>query len=62
MALVDFEIEAAVKKGELGIENYNPDCIQPASYDLRIGPLVYSGSEQRPDRPIEELALQYLQL
>ncbi len=53
MALVDFEIEEAVSKGDLGIENYDPDCVQPATYDLRIGPLIYSGSEERPDKPID---------
>ena len=53
MALVDFEITEAVQSGELGIESFEPKCVQPASYDLRIGPLVYSGSEERPDRPID---------
>lgn len=37
MILVDQEIEAAVKKGEIGIENFSKECLQPASYDLRVG-------------------------
>jgi dCTP deaminase len=52
MVLVDHQIRNEVKQGYLGIENFDEDCLQPASYDLRIGPLVYSPSSPTPDKAI----------
>lgn len=52
MILVDHQIRGAVEKGRIGITNFAPECLQPASYDLRIGPLVYSPLKENPDKPI----------
>jgi dCTP deaminase len=38
MLLLDFQIKEALKKGEFKIKNYSANCIEPASYDMRIGP------------------------
>jgi deoxycytidine triphosphate deaminase len=53
MILVDHQIRDAVTRGELGIGNFERESVQPASYDLRIGPLVYSAASTEPDRPID---------
>lgn len=53
MILVDHQIREAVSQGNLGIENFESACVQPASYDLRIGALVYSPSGPSPDRPVD---------
>ena len=37
MILTDRRIKAAVTKDELVIHNYSESCIQPASYDMRVG-------------------------
>ncbi|ALA60177.1 dCTP deaminase domain-containing protein [Nitrospira moscoviensis] len=52
MILVDHQIRDAVRDGKLGIENFSEDLVQPASYDLRIGNLVYSPSSSHPDQPV----------
>lgn len=41
MILNDKQINEAVSKGEIKIGDFSEDCIQPASYDMRIGPLGY---------------------
>lgn len=51
MVMVDHQIRDAVTRGELGIENFDPGLVQPASYDLRVGPLVYSATSPNPARP-----------
>ncbi len=33
----DVEIEAAVARGDVRIQPFEPDCVEPASYDLRLG-------------------------
>lgn len=38
--LVDHQIEAAVNHGRLGLSPYRDDRLQPASYDLALGPTV----------------------
>ena len=53
MVLVDHQIRNVVSRGYLGIENYEEGCLQPASYDLRVGPLVYSPSFTNPDKPVD---------
>src|SRR2546426_4618941 len=35
--LVDSEIEAAMKSGEVEIANFSKEQLQPASYDMRLG-------------------------
>ena len=37
MVLSDLEIKVAMEKGEIIIENFEEQCLQPASYDLRVG-------------------------
>jgi len=37
MTLVDGEIKKAVNNGEIGISDFSEQCLQPASYDLRVG-------------------------
>ena len=37
MILVDEEIKEAVSSGEIEIRDFLEDCLQPASYDLRVG-------------------------
>jgi dCTP deaminase len=37
MILVDEEIKRALDTGEIEIRNFSDQCLQPASYDLRIG-------------------------
>ncbi len=53
MILVDRMIREAVEKGELGITEFDTECLQPASYDLRIGARVYSSSSLTPEKPID---------
>ncbi len=53
MVLVDRQIREVVKSGHLVIENFEEDCLQPATYDLRIGPLVYTPSSPTPDKTID---------
>ena len=36
--LTDIEIKEALEKGEISIENFDKEkCLQPASYDMRVG-------------------------
>jgi dCTP deaminase len=49
MILVDHAIQDRVSNGDLQIRNFSEDCVQPASYDLRIGELIYAPSQ--PDKP-----------
>ena len=37
MILTDKDIKEVVKKGVIKIEPFDPSCIQPASYDFRVG-------------------------
>jgi len=53
MVLVDSQIRDEIKSGNLRIENFDEACVQPATYDLRIGPLIYSPSAPEPDKPID---------
>jgi len=53
MILVDHQIREAVRSGKLRIDKFSDDCVQPASYDLRVGHLVYSPSSDRLDKPID---------
>jgi len=37
MILVDEEIKEAVNNNKVGISDFSDDCLQPASYDMRVG-------------------------
>jgi dCTP deaminase len=37
MILIDEEIKEAVNSGEIGFTHFSEECLQPASYDLRVG-------------------------
>ncbi len=37
MILVDDEIREAIKAGEIELSDFSEECLQPASYDLRVG-------------------------
>ena len=37
MILVDKEIEEAIDSGEIELSDFSKECLQPASYDLRVG-------------------------
>lgn len=50
MILVDHQIKEEIRNGNLG-EDFHDDCIQPASYDLRIGRFVHT--PLRPDKPTD---------
>jgi len=45
MPMTDAEIEQAIQEGGLTIENMSQDCLEPASYDLRIGNQLLRGGE-----------------
>ena len=46
MILVDYQIRDYVKKGTIKIKNYSLDCVQPASYDMRIGNEVFLSTKR----------------
>jgi dCTP deaminase len=52
MILVDRKIRAGIKKGEFG-SDFSEDCIQPASYDLRVGRNLWSPQSPSPEKPID---------
>lgn len=37
MILVDESIKKAVNSGEIELSDFSEKCLQPASYDLRVG-------------------------
>lgn len=46
MVLTDSEIKEAMKNGEIKIDNYEEEMLQPASYDMRVGEkALISGNE-----------------
>ena len=51
MILVDHQIKKFVESGALGIANFSDDCLQPATYDLRVGPSIYLPGEH-PEKPV----------
>ena len=42
MIIVDWQIEEAVNGGEIGISDFSPERLQPASYDMRVGDEAYT--------------------
>ena len=51
MLLADSQIREAVESEKLTITDFDPNCLQPATYDLRIGRYVYA--PPNPDQPID---------
>ncbi len=41
--LADAEIRAAIETGDLVIEPFNDECVEPASYDLSVGRVLLAG-------------------
>ena|SRR3984957_13496885 len=52
MILVDREIREAVRDGSLVISKFSNDCVQPATYDLRIGEHIFVPTGD-PSHPID---------
>ncbi|MDI6814784.1 MAG: hypothetical protein QMC90_01690 [Dehalococcoidales bacterium] len=50
MPLTNDEILEAIKANELNIQDMSDDCLEPASYDLRIGDPLLKGGEAAPIR------------
>jgi len=46
MILVDHQIREYVKKGVLKIDNFSEECVQPATYDMRIGNEVFLSTKK----------------
>lgn len=46
--LCDFEIKKLVDEGTIGLSDFHDDCVQPASYDLRVGKFAYVSSQKQP--------------
>ena len=44
MILTDQQIKEAVEKGELGIKNFSEACVEPVSYDIRVGEFAYTST------------------
>jgi dCTP deaminase len=51
MILVDHLIRDRVGKDNFEIRNFEAKCVQPASYDLRLGNLIYLPNQ--PDAPLD---------
>lgn len=51
MLLTDKEIKEARESGELIIENFSEDCLQPASYDMRLGEEAITSSQRKKVNP-----------
>jgi len=50
MILVDHQIKDRIRNAEV-ISPFDETCVQPASYDLRIGSLLYA--PPKPDEPVD---------
>lgn len=48
MPMTDAEILGAIKEGTLQIEDISEDCLEPASYDLRVGDPILQAGETAP--------------
>ncbi|MFC1990416.1 dCTP deaminase [Chloroflexota bacterium] len=44
-------INRAISEGEITIENYNKECLQPASYDMRLGEEAITSSGRKKINP-----------
>ena len=53
MPMTDSEILQAIKDGDLQIDNMSEACLEPASYDLRIGDPLLKGGDAAPDSLME---------
>ncbi len=50
--LIDRKIRQAIADGLFG-QGFDPDYVQPASYDLRIGPKIYDPTLETPDKSFD---------
>ena len=46
MILVDYIIKKYVNDGTLVIDNFSEECVQPATYDMRIGDEVFLSTKK----------------
>lgn len=46
MMMSDEEIRSAVQAGEIGLRPFDPDKVEPASYDARVGRWAFSSSSR----------------
>ena len=44
MILTHQQIKEAVANGALGIRDFSEDCVEPASYDIRVGEFAYTST------------------
>lgn len=51
MLLTDKEIKDAIESGELAIEDFSEDCLQPASYDMRLGEEAITSTQREKISP-----------
>lgn len=54
MLMADEAIHKALKIGELKIENFDERCLQPASYDMRLGEEAITSSRREKLNPAEK--------
>lgn len=47
MMMSDREIQDALKNREIEIGNYSPDCLEPASYDMRLGNRILISRQEK---------------
>lgn len=52
MILVDRKIREGIRSKRFGID-FSEECVQPASYDLRIGRELWSPQSLAPETPID---------
>lgn len=48
MPMTDAEILKEIKEGNLQIDDLSEDCLEPASYDLRVGDPILKGGDAAP--------------
>lgn len=48
MLMPDIEIQKAIVSKELVMNNFSQECLQPASYDMRVGEEAFSSHEKKP--------------
>ena len=55
MLMTDKEIKNAIKSDLIKMENYSPECLQPTSYDMRVGDRAFlSGNDLEIDVKTEK--------
>lgn len=51
MLMSDVMIKKAIVEGVLTITNYSEDCLQPASYNFRLGDEAVASSRREKENP-----------